>query len=138
MSDNEFIKKDPETEKAAPKKNKKNSGKRPVSRTFAQILNGDFLNREFVLNNLNFIFFILFLLLLLVAKSYYGKELIHDVDVQQRELNEITADYVSAKARLEEETRRIKLVEQLAPKGLKETVNPTRVIRLDKDSQEEE
>jgi hypothetical protein len=40
------------------------------------------------------------------------------------------ADYVEAKARLEEETRRYRLVEKLEPKGLKETTNETKVIRL--------
>lgn len=117
---------------------KKTTSKKPKSNrpnAFVQILNGDFLTKEFMLNNLNFIFFVIFLLILMVAKGYYGKQLASDVVKTQRELDEITADYFSAKAKLEEDTRRMKLVEELEPIGLKETVNPTKVIRIEEKSE---
>lgn len=117
---------------------KKTTNKKPKSNrsnAFVQILNGDFLTKEFMLNNLNFIFFVIFLLILMVAKGYYGKQLASDVVKTQRELDEITADYFSAKAKLEEDTRRMKLVEELEPIGLKETVNPTKVIRIEEKSE---
>lgn len=138
--DNEFVKKpEPEVVKEKPRKaaKKKASADRgKTSRAFTQILNGEFLTKEFVLNNLNFIFFIIFLLLLIVGKGYYGKQLSKDVERTQKELDEITAEYVEAKAKLEESTRRQVLVEKLESRGLKETVNPTKVIRL-KEKKEE-
>lgn len=114
-------------------KTKKGSGR---SNPLINIINGEFLTKEFVLNNLSFIFYLIFMLLLLVAKGYYDKQLSKDVDRTQKELNEILGDYVAKKAQLEEETRRFILVEELAPIGLKETVNPTKVIRLSKSEQE--
>ena len=99
---------------------------------FVQILNGDFLTKEFMLGNLSFIFFVMFLLLLTVSKGYYGKKLSDDVNSTQLELNELTSDHFEAKTRLEEETQRVRLVDELAPRGLKETVNPTKVIRVKK------
>jgi hypothetical protein len=131
--DNEFVKKpEPEVVKEKPRKvAKKASAERgKTSRAFTQILNGEFLTKEFVLNNLNFIFFIIFLLLLTVGKGYYGKQLSKDVERTQKELDEVTAEYVEAKAKLEEDTRRQVLVEKLENRGLKETVNPTKVIRI--------
>lgn len=95
-----------------------------------QILNGDFLSKEFMVNNLNFIFFLILLLLLVVAKGYYGKQLSADVQNTQKELDIISAEYFEAKAKLEEDTRRHVLVEKLESTGLKETVNPTKVIRI--------
>jgi hypothetical protein len=135
MADNEYIEKDTaeELNKAAEKKVKKKSESlKPKGRpsAFTQILNGDFLTREFVLNNLNFIFFVIFLLLLIVGKGYYGKQLTRDVDEAQNHLNEVTSDYVEAKARLEEQTRRYRLVEKLEPLGVKETQQETKVIRI--------
>ncbi len=138
MSENEYI--DKEKLKAQkPKeelKAKKSSRKKGPS-AFTQILNGDFLTKDFFLNNLTFIFFIMFLLLLIVGKGYYGKELSQDIDSTQKELDEMTADYVEAKAKLEEETRRYRLVEKLEPKGLKETTNQTKVIRLKEENKDE-
>ncbi|MDC0257135.1 FtsL-like putative cell division protein [Crocinitomicaceae bacterium] len=124
-------------DKAAAKDKKRAAkGKKPSKRTgpnaFVQILNGDFLTKEFMTNNLGFIFFIIFLMLLVVAKGYYGKELTRNVNTTQSELDEVTSDYFESKARLEEETRRVRLVEQLESQGLKETVNPTKVIRIKK------
>ncbi len=95
-----------------------------------QILNGEILTRDFVLNNLTFIFFILLLLMLMVAKGYYGKQLTKDISDLQTEVDATTAEYIENKARLEESTTRYRLVQQLENKGLKESVNPVKVIRV--------
>jgi len=104
---------------------------------FVQILNGEFLSKEFVVDNLNFIFFVLLLMLLIVTKGYYGKQLTEDVDTAQKDLNAITTDYVEAKARLEESTRRYRLVQKLESKGLHETMNALKVIRIKKEEEGE-
>lgn len=95
-----------------------------------QVLNGEILTRDFVLNNLTFIFFILFLLMLMVAKGYYGKQLQKDITDLQTDVDAQTAEYIENKARLEESTSRYRLVQALEKRGLKETVNPAKVIRL--------
>jgi len=115
------------------KAGKKSNAKKSGPNAFVQILNGDFLTKEFITNNLSFIFFIIFLMLLVVAKGYYGKELTRNVNKTQSDLDEVTSDYFESKARLEEETRRVRLLEQLESNGLKETVNPTKVIRIKKE-----
>jgi hypothetical protein len=135
MSENEYISKDvveeqKVVEEKKKKKSSKSSSKSVRSNPLVQILNGEFLTKEFVLNNLTFIFFIIFLLLLLVGKGYYGKQLSKDAENAQTELDEMSANYVEVKAKLEEETRRSKLRERLESKGLHETVNPTKVIRI--------
>lgn len=109
-------------------KKSKTTGKR--ANLLVQVLNGDILTRDFVLNNLTFIFFILFLLLLVVGKGYYGKQLTKDIDALQTEVNASTAEYIENKAKLEELTTRYRLVEALEHRGLKEAVKPAKVIRL--------
>ncbi len=140
--DNEYVDKDKldaqEALNAAKNKKQKERTRQKVEKkpsAFVQILNGDFLTKEFMLGNLPFIFFVMFLLLLTVSKGYYGKRLSDDVSRTQLELNELTSDHFEAKTRLEEETQRVKLVDELAPRGLKETVNPTKVIRIKKQKQ---
>ncbi len=111
-------------------KDSSTSNKKSTSNPLMQILNGEFLSKEFVVKNLGFIFYIILLLILLVGKGYYDKKLRKKVETQQKELDELTGDYVAKKARLEKETKRITLVKELAPRGLKETQNPTKVIRV--------
>jgi ABC-type transport system involved in cytochrome bd biosynthesis fused ATPase/permease subunit len=112
---------------------KKRSGK---ASAFSQILNGDFLTKEFVLNNLNYIFFLIALLLLIIAKGYYGKQISTDIDNAQREYDQNAAEYIESKSKLETVTRRYKLVERLQKRELKETKNATKVIRLKKKKDE--
>lgn len=135
--DNEFLDRTQldEQNEAEVKKEKKKVQKTKASKerkpnAFVQILNGDFFTKEFMVNNLNFIFFIILLLLLVVGKGYYGKQLSKDVVTMQEELKEATSDYFEATSRLEEETAINRLVEQLEPSGLEKTVNPTKVIRI--------
>ena len=109
---------------------KKSTGKK--SNAFMQILNGEFLTKEFFLNNLNYIFFIMALLLVIVSKGYYGKQLIDETNKTQRELDQKAAEYIEAKSRLEFITRRYKLVEKLKSRDLQESQNTKKVIRLKK------
>jgi hypothetical protein len=121
------------------KQNDASSGKsKPTKRQnlIIQVLNGEILTRDFVLNNLTFVFFILFLLLLLVAKGYYGKQLQNDINATQAAVDAETAEYIENKAKLEESTSRYQLVQALEKRGLKETVNPAKVIRIKKKENE--
>tara|TARA_B100000123_G_C25392364_1_gene280662 strand:- start:100 stop:468 length:369 start_codon:yes stop_codon:yes gene_type:complete len=97
-----------------------------------QILNGEFLTKSFVLNNLPYIFFILLLLIVFVAKGYYVKQLNDEIKINETELNQNAAEYIEVKTKLEEETKRYKLVEKLQERELKESLNATKVIRIKK------
>ena len=133
---NEYIDKseiDIKNQKKSKRKKRKSKVNKQNSQTLVQILNGDFLTKEFVINNLTYIFFIMFLLILLVSKGYYVNQLASDIHKTEEEVGQYTADYVEAKAKLEEQTRRMRLIEELEPLGLKETVNPTKVIRKKKE-----
>ena len=109
---------------------KKSTSKKPNA--FMQILNGEFLTKEFFLSNLGYIFFIMGLLLVIVSKGYYGKQLIDETNKTQRELDQKAAEYIEAKSRLEFVTRRYKLVEKLKSRDLQESQNTKKVIRLKK------
>lgn len=133
----EKVQSEKKKKKAAKKKRVKTRAKKSSKpNAFIQILNGDFLNRDFILGNLNFIFFLFFLLILTIGKGYYGKQLSAHVSQTEQELDELTGEYFEAKARLEESTQRSKLVEKLEHTGLKETTNPTKVIRIPKKENE--
>ncbi|MDG1147878.1 MAG: FtsL-like putative cell division protein [Crocinitomicaceae bacterium] len=123
-----------EQAKRAKKRSKSAAAKKIKTSSFVQILNGDFLTKEFMIKNLSFIFFIMLLLLVVVGKGYYGKHLSKDVLNTQKKVNELTSDYFEAKATLEERTRRSELVEKLEHTGLKETINPTKVIKITKEN----
>ncbi|MBW7868086.1 MAG: hypothetical protein H3C31_07170 [Brumimicrobium sp.] len=129
MKDNNYI---PENANPIKKDKKRKPSKESKKRTdsIAQIMNGDFLTKDFVLNNLNYIFFLIFLMVLIVSKGYYVTQLTNDISDTEKNLRNINADYVETKAKLEEMTRRSEMIKRLEPLELKETVNPVKVIRI--------
>jgi cell division protein FtsL len=138
MKGNNYIS-DNQKEAKTKKKKKKSrfaEASRKQSQSLVQIMNGDFLTKGFVLNNLTYIFFVIFLMILMVSKGYYVHQLANDITKEEKAVGDITADYVETKAKLEELTRRTQMIEKLKPLGLKETINPTKVIRLKKDKEE--
>ena len=110
----------------------KSVGKGKKANALTQILNGEFLTKSFVLNNLLYIFFIILLLMVFVAKGYYVKQLNDDIKMNQTELNQNAADFIDQKTKLEDETKRYKLLEKLKERELKESLNATKVIRVKK------
>jgi cell division protein FtsL len=105
------------------------SGKSKKATAFSQILNGEFLTKDFVINNLSYILFLFFLLFVLVAKGYYGKSVLKEIQETRTEVDQNTAEYIEIKTLLEERTRRYKMVERLKKKELVESENAIKVIK---------
>tara|TARA_Y100000385_G_scaffold287742_1_gene352631 strand:- start:313 stop:726 length:414 start_codon:yes stop_codon:yes gene_type:complete len=137
MADNEYkLKDDLEGDGAQKKSSKKspNKGSKKKlknSRSVTMIFNGEFLTKDFVLNNLPFIFFLILLMILSVGKGYYSKKLKKDEDGAKEILHQLRADLVELNARFEEESLRYRLIDRV-DSGLVETLNATKVIRVDK------
>ena len=131
MKDNEYI------ENLAPVKGGGNKTPRETqakgkekNSAINQILSGEFLTKEFVINNLNYIFFIFLLLMLMVAKGYYVKQINDRTNQLQIQLDQNSADYIEAKLQIESLTQRTILVEKLKANELKESQKSIRVIRV--------
>jgi hypothetical protein len=113
------------------KKVKKKGGKKSGN-MLIQILNGNFLLKDFVVDNLSFVFFVFLLLILLISKGYYCKDVSKKIVETQLEVDAKTTEYYDKKARLEFVTRREVLVKKLNPLGIYETTKPPKVIRIKK------
>lgn len=123
MSGNQFI------EEGGVEMPKKSTAGSKKTSAWSQILNGEFLTKDFVLNNLGYILFFFFLLFILVAKGYYGKSLLKDIQEHRKVINQNTANYIEVKTMLEEKTKRSKMTDCLAPLQLKEAENAIKVIK---------
>src|SRR5688572_184703 len=78
---------------ATEKKDKLLSG-----RTFVQIMNGEFLTRDYFLNNLPFTFFIGFLLVVVIAWGYYGETVTKREIQLEKELGELNSEFYTLSA----------------------------------------
>ncbi len=138
--ENEFVTRDErpvinqELPQKSTKKVKKKVGKKSGN-MLIQILNGNFLLKDFVVNNLSFVFFLFLLLILLISKGYYSKDVTKKIVETQLEVDAKTTEYYDKKARLEFVTRREVLVKKLNPLGIYETTKPPKVIRIKKEEE---
>src|SRR5690554_6115206 len=108
MKENNYISKSQRQKveaKGQKKKRKRFKKADKQSQSIVQIMNGEFLTKDFVMNNLNYIFFLIFLMILIVSKGYYVRQLANDITKEETAVDDITSDYVETKAKLEEETR---------------------------------
>lgn len=133
--ENEYKSKDeifdaPVSEKKPKRATKK---RRESNNLLLQIMHGDFLVKDFVVNNLGFVFFLFAMFIALISKGYYANSLVKNTDKTQNELDAKTAEYVESKAKLEVVTRRDVLVKRLSGRGLYETTTPAKVIRIKKE-----
>ena len=131
MKDNEYIE-NPAPGKGGGNKTPRETPAKGKEKNSAinQILSGEFLTKEFVINNLNYIFFIFLLLMLMVAKGYYVKQINDRTNQLQIQLDQNSADYIEAKLQIESLTQRTILVEKLKANELKESQKSIRVIRV--------
>lgn len=116
-----------EEKPAKEKKNRVFSG-----RGIVQLMNGEFLTRDYFLNNLPFTFYIGFLLICVIAWGYYG-ETVAKKEVQlERELGELNSEYYTLAADYNMRRGRRQIALKLEPLGVKESVSSPKKIRVRK------
>lgn len=135
--DNEYIKKEDVIEEVAQSPAKKKTSKKKEGKSsniFLQIINGEFLMQDFVVNNLGFVFFLFAMFIVVISKGYYGKNLVKEIEETQTELDAKTAEFVETRAKLEQATKREILIKKLESRGLYETTKPAKVIRIKRET----
>ena len=70
-----------------------------------------------------------------IRDSYYVKQIKDEIRGTQIQIDQNSADFLEVKTAFEIETRRQKLVEKLNDRGLKESLNATKVIRIESDEE---
>lgn len=140
MSSNEYI--DEETAANQQQNQKKKKSKRkPKSkkssdknngRLVVQIMNGEFLSRDWFVRNLPFTFYVGFLLVVLIGWGYYGETMAKKEVKLQEELSELNSEYFTLNSDYISKKGRVNIKEQLRGSGLKESRVSPRKIRVKK------
>ncbi len=117
-------------EKSEPKQVKKNkAGKK---RSFAKLINGDFLSRDEIVNNIPFISFLGFLLVILIGWGYYT-ETVGKKEVQlEQALGELNSEYFSLGVEYNKLSRQTQVSERLKDTDLKLSTIPPKKIKVKK------
>lgn len=126
MSANEFIdKEEAEAKKALEEvkaKKRKARAKRKKSnpangRTIVQIMNGEFLSKDWFINNLPFTFFIGFLLVVLIGWGYFTETVIKEEVNLKNELSDLESEYFTLSSEYIAKKGRDNIKEKLPANG---------------------
>ena len=112
------------------KKRKKRAEKRSNGRLVVQIMNGEFLSRDWFVRNLPFTFYIGFLLVLLIGWGYYGESTSRKEVQLQEELSELNSEFYTLSSEYRSKRGRKEIGERLAGTGLDETRTTPKKIRV--------
>lgn len=113
-----------------------NKKKEPVrkKRSFARgvntLLSGRFLTREYVQQNLPFIFFCVAIMVCYIGYGYFAEKNVKDLVQAQAHLREIKSQNLSIHARLEQLKQQSQVAESIRDLGLVESTTPPTLIRI--------
>ena len=142
MSSNEYI--DQETadqlkaEEEVKSKKKKLRSKKAASKTreggrlFMQIMNGEFLTKDWFIKNLPFTFYVGFLLVVLISWGYYAESMTRKEVELQEELSELNSEYFTLSSEYITKRGRQEIKEKLNGTGLMESRVSPKKIRVRK------
>ena len=123
---NEFKK--PEKEK---RKSKVKLGK--WTTPFVQLITGEFMRKDNLVNSLPFLFFLTFLGICYIANGYYAEKTIREIYKTSRDLKELRSEYITIKSDLEVLKQQSQVALTIKSMGLKESTSPPKKLVIQED-----
>lgn len=135
MSSNEFINKEEadklkadEQKKTAKKTKRSSKSSKGGASVAVQIMNGEFLSKDWFINHLPFTFFIGFLLVVLIGWGYYAETVTKHEAKLKEELGELNSEFFSLNSEYITKKGRQQVKVRLAGTGLKENrISPYKI-----------
>lgn len=109
----------PQPEEVKEKKQEKRKTNK-VAKSFRDVLNGNVLARDYVVENLPYFFFLTALMLLYIGMGYNTDKNVRNIEKIETELIELNSEYISLKTELNLVSGESQIKDSIAPFGLSE------------------
>ena len=109
---------------------KTHKGRRRVQ----EVLGGDYLSKNTVVDNVPFLFYLAILVMLYISNTYSSERMYKQIERTKTELKELRYEYITARSALMFSSRLSELNKRAQAIGLKETVIPPSKIYYSGDS----
>ena len=100
---------------------------------FNNYLGGDVFSKASVVKQLPFLLYVVFLLMLYITNTYIAEDINREVLVKTKVLEDKHVEYVYNKSEITRMTKQSELVRILKNKGIKESVEPLKKIKIKSD-----
>jgi hypothetical protein len=121
---------EPDKAKEIKKVKKSHKGRRRVQ----EVLGGDYLSKNTVVDNVPFLFYLAILVMLYISNTYNSERMYKQIEKTKTELKELRYEYITARSSLMFSSRLSELNKRALAIGLKETVIPPSKIFYSGDS----
>ena len=103
------------------------------SRTIMQILGGSFLTREDFSKMFPFLVYLTILLMLIITNAYIAESTSRAIKKNGNTLRDLRVEYIYVKSAFTKESTQTVMIDKMAGKGLKESLE-TRLVKKTEDS----
>lgn len=107
-----------------------------IGRFVVNVLDGSFLTKENVLNNVPFMGFLFLLAILYISNSYYAEKNLRDSAKLNKELKELKSEFISTRSELMFVSKQSEVARAVNPIGLYESVAPPKKIVVEPEQLE--
>jgi len=98
---------------------------------FVQVLTGNILTRDGIVNQVPFVLYISLLLVIYIGYGYYAEKTVRELDKEDKRLKEIKSEYTTTSTKLEVLRQQSKVAEEIARMGLEESRVPPKKIVIE-------
>ena len=118
------------------KKNKQNSFNR-IGRRIVSVLDGSFMTKENVTDNIPYLAFLFTLGILYISNSYYAEKNLRDNAKLTRQLKELKSEFITVRSELMFVSKQSEVAKAVSQKGLYESVVPPKKIIVEPEQLEQ-
>ncbi len=101
---------------------------RGVAKRILSVLDGSFLTRDNVINNIPFLLYLFGIGIFYIANSHFGEGTIIGMEKLNREIKELKSDFISTRSELMFASKQSEVAKAVAPMGIYESVVPPKKI----------
>ena len=116
---------------------KKGNSFNRIGRRIVSVLDGSFLTKENVTDNIPYLGFLFALGLIYISNSYYAEKNLRDNAKLTRQLKELKSEFITVRSELMFVSKQSEVAKAVSPKGLYESVVPPKKIIVEPEQLEQ-
>ena len=111
--------------------------KKNINKTIADVMGGNFFSKDSFVNFFPFLIYIVFLSMLYITNVYIAEDTSRDISKTNAKAEDLYVEYIYMKAEITEATKQSNLAKMLKNKGIKESLEPMKIITVEREGGDE-
>jgi len=117
---------------------KENSKRETAAKRVMSVLDGSFLTRDSVVNNIPYLLFLFGIGIVYIGNSHFAERTVIQMDELNRDLKELRSEFISTRSELMFVSKQSEVAKSVEPMGIYESVVPPKKIVIKPEEQIEQ